>query len=66
MLVMLLVVSRSPIKAIVSVQRAGNGIQKTGMNGYNVPFVSSVSQNMFLRLNLIFNSVSDGNNVFFI
>ena len=42
MLVMLLVVSESPIKAIVSVQRAGNGIQKTGMNGYNIPFVNSV------------------------
>ena len=30
---MLFVVTRSPIKAIASVQRAGNGIQKTGMNG---------------------------------
>ena len=40
-LVMLFVVTRSPIKAITSVQRAGNGIQKTGVNGYNVPFVNS-------------------------
>ena len=40
-LVMLFVVTRSPIKAIASVQRAGNGIQKTGVNGYNVPFVNS-------------------------
>ena len=30
-----------PIKAIASVQRAGNGIQKMGVNGYNVPFVNS-------------------------
>ena len=40
-LVMLFVVTRSPIKAITSVQRAGNGIQKTGVNGYNVPFVNN-------------------------
>ena len=40
-LVMLFVVTRSPIKAIASVQRAENGIQKTGVNGYNVPFVNS-------------------------
>ena len=40
-LVMLFVVMRSPIKAITSVQRAGNGIQKTGVNGYNVPFVNN-------------------------
>ena len=38
-LVMLFVVTRSPIKA--SVQRAGNGIQKAGVNGYNVLFVNS-------------------------
>ena len=25
----------------MSVQRAGNGIQKTGVNGYNVPFVNN-------------------------
>ena len=37
---MLFVVKRSPIKA-TSVQRAGNGIQKTGVNGYNVPFVKN-------------------------
>ena len=58
---MLVVVTRTPIKAIASVQRAGKGIQKTGVNSYNVPFV-----NMLLRLNLIFDLVSDGNNVFFI
>ena len=38
---MLFVVTRSPIKAIASVQREGNGIYKTGVNGYNVPFVNS-------------------------
>ena len=38
---MLLVVTRSPIKAIASVKRAGNGIQKTGVNRYNVRFVNS-------------------------
>ena len=40
-LVMLFLVTRSPIKAITSVQRAGNGIQKTEVNGYNVPFVNN-------------------------
>ena len=30
------------MKAIASVQRAGNGVQKTEMDGYNVPFVNSV------------------------
>ena len=35
---MLLVVTRSPIKAIAS---AGNGLQKTGVNRYNVTFVNS-------------------------
>ena len=39
---MLVVVTRTPIKAIASVQRAGKGIQKTGVNSYNVPFVNSV------------------------
>ena len=29
------------MKAIASVQGAGNGIQKTGVNGCNVPFVNS-------------------------
>ena len=38
---MLFVVTRGLIKAIASVQRAGNGIQKTGVNSYNVPFVKS-------------------------
>ena len=37
----LFLVTRSPIKAITSVQRAGNGIRKTEVNGYNVPFVNS-------------------------
>ena len=40
-LVMLFMVTRSSKKAITSVQRAGNGIQKTGVNGYNVPFVNN-------------------------
>ena len=40
-LMMLFVVTRSPIKAIASVQCAGNGIQKTGVNGYNVAFINS-------------------------
>ena len=35
------VVTRSPIKAITSVQRAGNGIQKTGVNDYNASFVNN-------------------------
>ena len=39
-LAMFFVVKRSPIKA-TSVQHAGNGIQKTGVNGYNVPFVKN-------------------------
>ena len=38
---MLVVVTRSPIKTIASVLFAGNGMQKTGVNGYNVPFVNS-------------------------
>ena len=38
---MLLVVTRSSIKVIASVQRAGNGVEKTGVNGYNVPFENS-------------------------
>ena len=62
---MLLMVTRSPIKVITSVQRAGNGIQKMGVNGYNVPFVNNGFTIMFLRLNLIFNLVSGGNKVFF-
>ena len=62
---MLFVVTRSPIKAITNVQRAGNGIQKTGVNGYNVPFVNNGFTNMFLRLNLIFNLLSVGNKVIF-
>ena len=37
----LFVVMRSPIKAIMSVQRAWNGIQKIGVNGYNVSFVKN-------------------------
>ena len=37
----LFVVTRSPIKAIESAQRAGNGIQKTEVNGYNVLFVNT-------------------------
>ena len=40
-LVMLFVITRSPIKAIASVQHAGNGTQKTGVNGYNVPFMNN-------------------------
>ena len=40
-LVILFVVTRSPIKAIASVQCVENGIQKTGVNGYNVPFMNS-------------------------
>ena len=40
-LVMLFLVTRSPIKAITSVQYAGNGVQKTGVNGYNVAFASN-------------------------
>ena len=31
----------SPIKTTTSVQNVGNGIQTTGMNGYNVPFVNN-------------------------
>ena len=38
---MLVVVTRNPIKGIVSVQRARNGVLKTGENGSNVPFVNS-------------------------
>ena len=58
-LVMLFVVTRSPIKAIAKVERAGNGVQKTGVNGYNVPFVNNgFTKHVFY--------VSDGNNVFFI
>ena len=38
---MLFVVRGSPIKLITSTQRAGIGIQKTGVNGYNVPFVKN-------------------------
>ena len=64
---MLFVVTRSPIKMIASVQRARNDIQKTGVNGYNVPFVNGgFTFHMFLRLNLIFNLVADENNLFFI
>ena len=52
---------------IASVQRARNDIQKTGVNGYNVPFVNGgFTFHMFLRLNLIFNLVTDENNLFFI
>ena len=54
------------MKAISSVQRAGNGIQKMGVNRYIVPFVNSGFKKHILRLNLIFNLVSDGNNIFFI
>ena len=43
-----------------------NRIQKTGVNGYNVPFVNNGFPKHVLRSNLIFNLVSDGNNVFFI
>ena len=39
-LVMLFAVTRSPIKAIASVQYMGNGIQRTEVNDCNVPFVS--------------------------
>ena len=42
-LVILFTVTRSPIKGITSVQCAGNGIQKTGVNGYNVPPVNNGS-----------------------
>ena len=64
---MLFVVTRNPIKAIVSVQHAGNGMQKTGVNGYNVPFVKSgFTKHVFTFINLIFNLVSDGNSAFFI
>ena len=38
---MLFVVTKSLIKAITGVQRGGNGIQKTGVNGDNVPFVNN-------------------------
>ena len=38
---MLFVVTRSPKMVIASVQRAGNGIKKNEVNGYNVPFVNS-------------------------
>ena len=62
---MLFVVTRSPIKVITSVQRVGNGIEKMGVNGYNVPFVNNGFTIIFLRLNLIFNLVSGGNKVFF-
>ena len=40
-LVMSFVVTKSLIKVIMSVQSAGNGIQKTRVNGYNVPFVNN-------------------------
>ena len=60
---MLFVVRRSKIKVIASVQHAGNGTQKMRVNGCNLWTV--VSRNMFLHLNLIFNLVSDGNNLFF-
>ena len=45
-LVILFVVTTSPIKAIASVQSAGNGIQKTGENGCNVPFVNIYFTNL--------------------
>ena len=38
---MLLVVTINLIKGITSVQRAGNGMQNTGVNGYNVPFLNN-------------------------
>ena len=38
----LFAVTRSPIKAITSVQCVENGIQKTGVNDCNVPFVNNV------------------------
>ena len=43
-----------------------NGIQRTGVNGYNVPFVNNRFTKQVFTLNLIFNLVSDGNNIFFI
>ena len=65
-LVTLLVVTRSPIKAIASVQRAGM-VYRSWEWMVAIPHLwTVVSRNMFLRLNLIFNLVSDGNNVFFI
>ena len=59
-LVMLFMATRSPIKAITSVQRVGKGMQKTRVNGFNE---TMVSRNIILRLNLILNLVSDGKNV---
>ena len=59
-LVMLFMATRSPIKAITSVQRVGKGMQKTRVNGFNE---TMISRNIILRLNLILNLVSDGKNV---
>ena len=53
-LVMLFVVTRSPIKAAKSVQRAGNGIQMTGVNGSNVLFVNNgLTKHVFTFKSLI-------------
>ena len=49
----LFVVTRSPIKAIASVQRAGNGMWKTGVNDYNVLFVKKLSQNMTILFSFV-------------
>ena len=65
-LLVLFMVTRSLVKVIASVHRAGNGKQKMEINGCNVPFVSSGFTKHVLHLNLIFNLVSDGNSVFFI
>ena len=51
---------------ITSVQRAQHGIQKTGVNGYDVSFVNKGSTKHVFMSKSNFNLVSDGNNIFFI
>ena len=43
-----------------------NGIQRTGVNGYNVPFVKNRFTKHVFSFKSNFYVVSDGNNVFFI
>ena len=62
---MVFVFTRDSLKAITSVQRAGNDIQKTRVNGYNVPFVNNGFTKHVFTSKSNFYLVSDGTNVFF-